>query len=80
MRRVNDQSQRIVAPPLGEDEAEELLTYLLGSHPSLNALKPLTLERIEGTPFFMEEVVETLVEEELLGGKRGNYRVETTPT
>ena len=49
--------------PLGTDEAEELLTFLLGTDARLHALKLLMLEKTEGTPFFMEEVVQTLVEE-----------------
>ena len=34
----------------------------------LQALKQLILEKTEGTPFFMEEVVQTLAEEGVLGG------------
>ena len=66
--------------PLGKAEAEELLTFLLGSDTSLAQLKPLILARTEGTPFFMEEVVQTLVEEGVLTGERGQYRLDTTPT
>ena len=66
--------------PLGKAEAEELLTFLLGSDTSLSSLKPLILEKTEGTPFFIEEVVQTFVEEGVLAGERGHYRVETTPT
>ena len=66
--------------PLGPAEAEELLTFLLGSGDSLTALKSLILERTEGSPFFMEEVVQTLAEEGALIGSRGHYQLETTPT
>ena len=66
--------------PLGQAEAEELLRFLLGSAPGLTRLKALILERTEGTPFFMEEVVQTLAEEGALSGGRGNYNLETTPT
>ena len=65
---------------MGKAEAEELLTFLLGSDTSLSALKALILEKTEGTPFFLEEVVQTLAEEGALRGERGNYRLETTPT
>jgi predicted ATPase/class 3 adenylate cyclase len=61
--------------PLGKDEAEELLTFLLGNDINLKALKQLILEKTEGTPFFMEEVVQTLAEEGILTGERGNYRL-----
>ena len=66
--------------PLGTAEAAELLTFLLGSDASLKALKALILEKTEGTPFFMEEVVQTLEEEGGLSGERGHYRLETAPT
>ncbi len=66
--------------PLGKAEADELLTFLLGTDASLTALKPLVLEKTEGTPFFVEEVVQTLAEEGVLRGGRGNYSLEATPT
>ena len=66
--------------PLGQSEADELLTFLLGSDASLTALKALILDRTEGTPFFMEEVVQTLAEEGALIGERGHYRLDITPT
>ena len=66
--------------PLGQAETEELLTFLLGNHASLTALKPLILEKSEGTPFFLEEVVQTLAEEGVLTGERGHYRQEQDTT
>jgi predicted ATPase len=66
--------------PLGKEEAEELLTFLLGNDTSLMALKQLILAKTEGTPFFMEEVVQTLAEEGVLIGDRGHYRLEQAPT
>jgi class 3 adenylate cyclase/predicted ATPase len=61
--------------PLDKDEAEELLTFLLGNDAGLKSLKQLILEKTEGTPFFMEEVVQTLAEEGVLLGDRGHYRL-----
>jgi len=46
----------------------------------LQALKPLILAKTDGTPFFMEEVVQTLAEEGVLRGERGRYRLERVPT
>jgi predicted ATPase len=48
--------------PLDKEQAEELLTFLLGNDVSLKTLGRLILAKTEGTPFFMEEVVQTLVE------------------
>ena len=66
--------------PLGKEDVEELLTFLLGNDMSLLHLKTLILEKTEGTPFFMEEVVQTLAEEGALVGKRRHYQLETIPT
>ncbi|WP_455286538.1 AAA family ATPase [Cupriavidus necator] len=65
--------------PLGQPEAQDLLTGLLGNHPSLVPLKSLILSKTEGNPFFMEEVVQTLVEERVLLGQSGNYWIEKAP-
>ena len=67
--------------PFGKAEAEEFLDALLGdcrgrptcrprdraTHGApLHALKHLILEKTEGTPFFMEEIVQELVEQGVL--------------
>jgi class 3 adenylate cyclase/predicted ATPase len=58
--------------PFGRAEAEEFLDVLLGPMgerlptPSLHTLRHLILEKTEGTPFFMEEVVQELVEQGVL--------------
>jgi class 3 adenylate cyclase/predicted ATPase len=67
--------------PFGEAEAEEFLDVLLGataetvSAPSLQALKQQVLQKTEGSPFFMEEVVQTLVEDGTLSGEYGHYQL-----
>jgi predicted ATPase/class 3 adenylate cyclase len=65
--------------PLGPAEAQGLLAALLGDDPTLVPLKQLILEKTEGNPFFMEEVVQTLVEDSSLLGEPGRYRIEQTP-
>ncbi|MGY2492705.1 adenylate/guanylate cyclase domain-containing protein [Cupriavidus sp. CP313] len=65
--------------PLGPAEAQGLLTALLGDDSSLVRLKHLILSKTEGNPFFMEEVVQTLVEENTLLGQPGSYRIERAP-
>jgi class 3 adenylate cyclase/predicted ATPase len=66
--------------PLGPAEAQGLLTALLGDDRALAPLKRLILDKTEGNPFFMEEVVQTLVEENALVGQPGCYRIEKAPT
>jgi class 3 adenylate cyclase/predicted ATPase len=52
--------------PLGKESAEEMLTALLGDGKDLSPLKRLITERTEGTPFFMEEIVQALLEDGVL--------------
>jgi class 3 adenylate cyclase/predicted ATPase len=77
--------------PLGKAEAEEFLSVLLGVYGSplpgwerdrvrvmesdLHALKQLILDKTEGTPFFMEEIVQELVEQGVV--MQGSSGVET---
>ncbi|MCW3678752.1 adenylate/guanylate cyclase domain-containing protein [Burkholderia cenocepacia] len=75
-----DHCSRLRLEPLGPADAQGLLAALLGDDPTLVPLKPLILEKTEGNPFFMEEVVQTLVEEQTLLGEPGRYRIVQTPT
>jgi class 3 adenylate cyclase/predicted ATPase len=55
--------------PLGKVEAEEFLDVLLGTTVGARHASPLhqlILEKTEGTPFFMEEIVQELVEQGVL--------------
>jgi len=61
--------------PLPAESAEDLLTGLLGSDPSLDALKRTLIVRTEGNPLFLEESVQALVETGALVGERGTYRL-----
>src|SRR5437867_6806958 len=57
--------------PLGKGEAQELLTALLGDGAALQPLKQLILEKTEGNPFFMEEIVQALREQGVLVRESG---------
>jgi class 3 adenylate cyclase/tetratricopeptide (TPR) repeat protein len=65
-------------PPLGEEASQELLRDLLGPHPSLDGVAELVHARTGGNPFFIEEVVQGLVEEGSLIGRRGAYELAHT--
>jgi tetratricopeptide (TPR) repeat protein len=52
--------------PLATESAEEMLSALLGDGQDLISLKRLIVERAQGTPFFMEEMVQALFEEGVL--------------
>ena len=49
--------------PLGCESADEMLAALLGESAELGPLKRLIIEKTEGNPFFMEEIVQSLFEE-----------------
>jgi class 3 adenylate cyclase len=65
--------------PLGPENAAALLETLLGGDASLEPLKPLLLARTEGNPFFLEESVRSLVDDGMLVGERGAYRLLKAP-
>jgi adenylate cyclase len=55
----------------------ELLAHLLGSDPSLGDLAERIQQRAAGNPFFIEEMVQSLVDAASLEGERGAYRLVT---
>jgi class 3 adenylate cyclase/tetratricopeptide (TPR) repeat protein len=61
--------------PLGREAVGELLEDLLGDNPSVAALPDRIFERTGGNPFFVEEVVQSLVESGSLAGEKGAYRL-----
>src|SRR5712692_3854886 len=68
--------------PLGKEDAQELLTALLGDGTALQPLKQFILEKTEGNPFFMEEIVQALREEGVLARPDavGAHGVRPLPT
>jgi class 3 adenylate cyclase/tetratricopeptide (TPR) repeat protein len=61
--------------PLEGESLSRLLQSLLGSNPSLDGLKRFVLDRAGGNPFFLEELVRTLVDRKVLEGTRENYTI-----
>src|SRR5262249_15421013 len=59
---------------VGEGLAD-FLHALLGPDDSLSMLKTFVVERTGGNPFFIEEIVRSLVDTTVLEGIRGNYRL-----
>jgi class 3 adenylate cyclase/tetratricopeptide (TPR) repeat protein len=60
-----------LTPPL----AAELVQTLVGTDTTLRPLKQLMLDRADGNPLFLEEIVRSLVETEALVGLPGEYRL-----
>jgi class 3 adenylate cyclase/tetratricopeptide (TPR) repeat protein len=61
--------------PLGKESADEMLQSLLGASAELGPLKRMIIERTEGNPFFMEEMVLVLFDE---GALKRNGAVKLT--
>jgi hypothetical protein len=61
--------------PLREQAVSDLLGGLLGVDLSLSPLVSFVLERTAGNPFFIEEVVRSLVEDGTLAGEAGRFRL-----
>src|SRR5262249_21193475 len=67
--------QQLPLLPLGPEAIAELFTDLLGTDSSLRHLTELIRKRTGGNPFFIEEIVQSLVEAGALIGIRGAYRL-----
>jgi class 3 adenylate cyclase len=60
--------------PLGHESAEDMLSGLVGAGHELIPLKRLIIQRTDGTPFFIEEMVQALFEEGVLE-RNGSVRI-----
>jgi tetratricopeptide (TPR) repeat protein len=69
--------QQLPLLPLGPEAIKELFADLLGSDPSLHRLRELIQERTGGNPFFIEEIVQSVIETGVVAGARGAYRLVT---
>jgi class 3 adenylate cyclase/tetratricopeptide (TPR) repeat protein len=68
--------RQIVMPPLSAEQAELLLHQHCGDDPSLAVLKRNIIDRAQGNPFFLEELVKAIVERGDFEGGRGAYRLK----
>jgi class 3 adenylate cyclase/tetratricopeptide (TPR) repeat protein len=65
----------VPVPPLPPEAAHALLETMLGADRGLAPLKALLVERGQGNPFFLEEIVRTLLEAKALVPEHGTYRL-----
>ena len=66
-------AQTIALAPLSDSESSALLDELLGTDPSVAAVRALIAGRAAGNPFFAQEIVRELAEGGMLQGDRGAY-------
>src|SRR5262244_1931286 len=69
--------QQLWLQPLDPGASRALLRDHLGEDPTVAALPAIIHARTRGNPFFIEEVVQSLVEGGQLAGERGAYRLAT---
>ena len=67
--------QQVALLPFGSDATREMLADLLGAGASVQGLPARMHQRTGGNPFFIEEVVQSMVESGRLTGTRGNYQL-----
>jgi class 3 adenylate cyclase/tetratricopeptide (TPR) repeat protein len=65
--------------PLSAESAEELLRDLLGDDIALQPFKRRLVKQTEGNPFFLEQIIHTLIETKVLTGERGTYHLTKAP-
>jgi adenylate cyclase len=68
--------RQINMPPLPPAQAAVLLQDHFGNDPSLALLSRNIIERAQGNPFFLEELVNALVERGDFEGEKGAYRLK----
>ncbi|HVR91977.1 MAG TPA: AAA family ATPase [Novosphingobium sp.] len=71
----NSACRQLSLAPLGETAVESLLSDLLGTDPSVAVLAAPIIEQTKGNPYFVEEIVQTLVETGKIAGSRGDCRL-----
>src|SRR5204863_7848224 len=69
--------RQIPLAPLGSDAIRALLVDLLGNDASTQGLAEDIHARTGGNPFFIEEVIQGLIESKHLEGTHGAYRLVT---
>ncbi len=68
--------RQINMPPLPPAEAAVLVQDHFGNDPSLALLSRNIIERAQGNPFFLEELINALVERGDFEGEKGAYRLK----
>jgi adenylate cyclase len=67
--------RQVSLSPLNRTETDDLLRDLLGTDSSLALISRHIAERAQGNPFFIEELVHSLIERDDFVGERGAYRL-----
>jgi class 3 adenylate cyclase/tetratricopeptide (TPR) repeat protein len=66
---------QVALKPLSSENCLQILHYMLGKDPSLDELKDKLVKTVEGNPFFLQELVFSLISDKILIGLKG-YRLK----
>jgi class 3 adenylate cyclase/tetratricopeptide (TPR) repeat protein len=75
LETVASSYRQLTLGPLDESTIAELVSHRLGEHPSLQEITPYVHRRSGGNPFFIEEILQSLVGAGALVGEPGAYRL-----
>ncbi|TFB09272.1 tetratricopeptide repeat protein [Candidatus Marinimicrobia bacterium MT.SAG.2] len=75
VEKIASQGDFIDLDRLSEDESQDLMRLRFNSESIPDSIMKLILERSEGNPFFIEEIIKTLQEKEIISLKRGKIKV-----
>jgi class 3 adenylate cyclase/DNA-binding CsgD family transcriptional regulator len=70
----------VTLPPLAPTEGYQILTALLGTAHIQDELAALILDKADGVPFFLEELVKALQETGAIAQYEGQWRLTAQPT
>jgi len=73
--RIQDRFSQINLEPLLEDQASMLLTNLVGAEGLPGSLRELILKKVEGNPYFAEEMIRSLIETEQIVHENGHWQI-----
>lgn len=72
---LHDRFGQIDLEPLQDDQAAQLLTNLLGAESLPASLRELILKKVEGNPYFVEEMIRSLIETNQIVNDGGHWRL-----
>jgi class 3 adenylate cyclase/tetratricopeptide (TPR) repeat protein len=76
-RRLGEQYIEIMVDPLSAEHSKRLLATLLDVHGLPDDVRDLVLQKSEGNPFFLEEVLRSLVDSGLIVREGSRWRATT---
>ena len=74
--KLSNRFSQVDLEPLQDDQADLLLMNLLGAESLSSSLRELILKKAEGNPYFVEEMIRSLIETKQIVREEDHWRVE----